>query len=120
VFTLRRRARQDESMLNNLFSLNAPDEQGDLATAQNHYSPDAKLPDGFLEVGYDGFGCPVVLPLVGEHRGEVWYFDIEDVSEDGARGKLFDRRDVWKLSDSFAEFMAGLRPLDDAGASAAP
>ena len=74
VFTLRRGARQDESVLRGLFSLNAPDDQGDLATAQKHYNPDVKLPEGFLEIGYDGFGCPVVLPLVGQHRGEIWYF----------------------------------------------
>jgi cell wall assembly regulator SMI1 len=120
VFTLRRRARQDESILRGLFSLNAPDDQDDLATAQKHYNPDVKLPEGFLEIGYDGSGCPVVLPLVGQHRGEVWYFDIEDDSEDrpADRVEWFDRRDVWKLADSFAEFMAGLRPLeDDASAS---
>jgi cell wall assembly regulator SMI1 len=123
VFTLRRGARQDESILRGLFSLNAPDDQDDLATAQKHYNPDVKLPEGFLEIGYDGYGCPVVLPLVGQHRGEVWYFDIEDDSEDwpSDRVEWFDRRDVWKLADSFAEFMAGLRPLeDDASASASP
>ena len=115
VFTLRRRARQDESVLRGLFSLNASDDQGDLATAQKHYNPDVKLPEGFLEIGYDGFGCPVVLPLVGQHRGEVWYFDIEDDSEDRPTDRVewFDRRDVWKLADSFAEFMARLRPLED-------
>src|SRR4051812_188768 len=84
VFTLRRRARQDESVLRGLFSLNAPDDQGDLATAQKHYNPDVKLPEGFLEIGYDGFGCPVVMPLVGQHRGEIWYFDIEDLRPPGS------------------------------------
>ncbi|HEX3481945.1 MAG TPA: hypothetical protein VHT91_43325 [Kofleriaceae bacterium] len=120
---MRRRAHQDESVLRGLFSLNTPDDQDDLATAQKHYNPDVKLPDGFLEIGYDGFGCPVVVPLVGQHRGEVWYFDIEDDSEDwpSDRVEWFDRRDVWKLADSFAEFMAGLRSLeDDASASASP
>jgi len=119
VFTLRRGARYDESILRALFSLNALDDQYDLATAQLYRDP--KPPEGFLEIGYDGFGCPVVLPLVGQHFGEVWYFDIEDDSEDRARVDWFVRRDVWKLADSFAEFMAGLRPLeDDDGASASP
>jgi len=116
VFTLRRRARQDESVLRGLFSLNAPDDQGDLATAQKHYNPDVKLPEGLLEIGYDAFGCPIVVPLVGKHRGEVWYFDIEDDSDDRPRDRVewFDRRDVWRLADSFAGFMAGLRPHEDA------
>ena len=110
VFTLQRDARRDESALDNLFRLNAPDGQDDLATAQLYRDP--KPPEGFLEIGYDGFGCPLVLPLVGQHRGEVWYFDIEDDSEDRAGVDWFDRRDVWKLADSFAEFMASLKPLD--------
>jgi hypothetical protein len=116
VFALRRRARQDKSVLNSLFSLNAPDD--DLATAQKHYSRDARLPDGFLEIGYDGMGGRIILPLVGQHRGEVWYLDTEDPRPTGSNPRVewFDRRDVWKLADSFAEFMAGLRPLEDAGA----
>jgi cell wall assembly regulator SMI1 len=119
VFTLRRGAHQDESTLRGLFSLNALDDQDDLVTAQLYRDP--KPPEGFLEIGYDGFGCPVVLPLVGQHRGEVWYFDIEDGLEDQATDPLawFDRRDVWRIAGSFSEFMDSLGPLDDAGANAA-
>ena len=40
-------------------------------------------------------------------------------SSPNPRVEWFDRRDVWKIADSFAAFMAGLRPLDEAGASAA-
>jgi len=105
VFALRRGARQNESILSSLFSLNAPSDQDDLATAQLYRDP--KPPEGVLEIGYDSFGCPVVLPLIGQHLGEVWYFDIEGDSEDRARVDWFDRRDVWKLADSFAEFMVG-------------
>ena len=68
-------------------------------------------------------GGRIIMPLVGPHRGEVWYLDTEDDSEDwpSARVEWFDRRDVWKLADSFAEFMAGLRSLDDnAGDNASP
>jgi cell wall assembly regulator SMI1 len=116
VFTLRRRARQDESILNSLFSLNAPDDQDDLGTAQKHYSPDAELPKGFLEIGYDGMGGRIILPLVGPHRGEVWYLDTEDPRPTGSNPRVewFDRRDVWRLAESFAEFMAGLKPLEAA------
>jgi hypothetical protein len=116
VFTLRRRARQDESVLNSLFSLNAPDDQADLATAQIAYSPDSRLPAGFLAIGYDGMGGRIIMPLVGLHRGEVWYLDTEDDSEDwpSTRVDWFDRRDVWKLAQGFAEFMSSLKPLDAA------
>jgi hypothetical protein len=120
VFVLRRRGREDESVLNTLFSLNAVDD--DLAKAQKHYNPDAKLPMGLLEIGYDGMGGRIVLSLIGPHRGEVWYLDTEDPRPTGSNPRVewFERRDVWKLADSFAEFMANLRPLDDAGANASP
>jgi cell wall assembly regulator SMI1 len=116
VFTLRRHARQDESVLNSLFSLNARDDQDDLAMAQKHYNPDAALPEGLLEIGYDGMGGRIVLPLLGPHRGEVWYFDTEDPRPTGSNPRVewFDRRDVWKIANSFAEFMASLKPLDAA------
>jgi hypothetical protein len=120
VFTLRRPGRQDESVLNSLYSLNAPAD--DLAAAQRHYNPDAALPEGLLDIGYDGMGGRIVLSLVGPHRGQVWYPDTEDPRPTGSNPRVewFDRRDVWKLADSFAAFMAGLRPLDDGGATTAP
>src|SRR5579872_7505199 len=82
VFTLRRRGRQDESVLNSLYSLNATDD--DLATAQKHDNPDAALPDGLLQIGYDGMGGRIILPLVDPHRGEVWYLDTEDPRPTGS------------------------------------
>jgi hypothetical protein len=122
VFVMQRRAgrQRDETVLNSLFSLDDPDDSRDLATAQKHYNPDAKLPDGLLEIGYDGMGGRIVLSLLAPHRGEVWYLDTEDARPTGSNPRVewFDRRDVWKLAASFTEFMANLRPLEDAGASA--
>ncbi len=124
VFVVQRRAsrQRDETVLNSLFSLDDSDDSRDLATAQKPYNPDAKLPDGLLEIGYDGMGGRIVLSLVGPHRGEVWYLDTGDPRPIDANPRVewFDRRDVWKIAGSFAEFMAGLKPLDDASASAAP
>ena len=84
--------------------------------AQKHYNPDAALPEGLLEIGYDGMGGRIVLPLLGPHRGEVWYLDTEDPRPTGwnPRVEWFDQRDVWKIANSFAEFMASLKPLDAA------
>jgi hypothetical protein len=119
VFTLRRGGRHDESVLNTLYSLNATED--DLTAAQKHYNPDAALPKGLLQIGYDGMGGRIVLPLSGPHRGEVWYLDTEDDSEDwpSTRSDWFERSDVWKIAGSFREFMDSLGPLDDAGANAA-
>jgi SMI1/KNR4 family protein SUKH-1 len=119
TFVMERAGRRDETNLNTLFSLDDPDESRDLATWQR-YGEDHLL--GGLEVGVDGFGSPIVLVLAGPHRGEVWMLDRVDIEEDRPVVEWFDRRDVWKLAGSFAEFMAGLRPLDDdtTGVSAAP
>ena len=50
----------------------------------------------------------------------IWYLETEDPpTGSNPRVEWFDRRNVSKLADSFAEFMDSLRPLDDAaGASA--
>jgi hypothetical protein len=115
---MRRGERQTESTLNTLFSLDDPDESRDLATWQR-YGEDRL--SGGLEIGADDGGSPIVLVLAGPHRSEVWVLDRVDSRPTGSNPRIdwFDRRDVWKLANSFAEFMAQLRPLDDnAGASA--
>lgn len=110
------RLRRGYASLGALYSLNASDDQDDLATAQQHYNSDARLPDGILEIGYDDGGSCIVMPLRGRHRGEVWYLDTEDPRPTGSNPRVewFDRRDVWKIADSFSEFMSNLRPLDSA------
>jgi cell wall assembly regulator SMI1 len=111
TFVMQRAGRhRDETTLNTLFSLDDPDESRDLATSQL-YGED-RLPGG-LEIGADDGGSPLVLVLSGPHRGEVWILDRVDPRPTGSNPRVewFDRRDVWKLADSFAEFMASLKPL---------
>ena len=97
------------SVLNSLFSLDAAEEAQDLAMRQL-YTHD--LPSGGLWVGYDDIGN-LILMFSGEHRGELWHLDTGDARPDGSNPRVewFDRRDVSKVADTFAEFMAGLRPL---------
>jgi hypothetical protein len=110
------RLRRGYTSLGALYSLNAYDDQDDLATAQQHYNSEAKLPAGLLEIGYDDGGSCIVIPLCGLHRSEVWYVDIEDPRPTGSNPRVewFDRRDAWKLANSFAEFISNLMPLDKA------
>ena len=111
TFAMQRRAgrQRDETVPNSLFSLDDTDDSRDLATAQKHYDPDVALPDGLLEIGYDGMGGRIALSLLGPHRGQVWYLDTEDPRPTGSNPRVewFDRRDVWKLADSFAESWPG-------------
>jgi cell wall assembly regulator SMI1 len=109
--------RKDRSILNNLLSLNDPDEGNDLATVQrlSAYSGN-ELPKDALTIGYDAGGSRILLILAGPHRGQVWFLDIGNLRPTGSnlRVEWFDRRDAWKLADSFAEFMASLKPLEAA------
>src|SRR5882672_2798940 len=108
--------RRGGTVLNSLFSLNDTDESRDLATAQRYRRPEDGMPQETLEIGYDDVGASIVLILAGPHRGEIWYLDLADPrpTDSNPRVEWFDRRDVWKISDSFAAFMASLGPLDAA------
>ena len=105
---------RDQTTLNTLHSLDDPDEDHDLAAHQLFRRED--YPENGLRIGYDDGGSALVLILSGPHRGELWMLDQVDPRPTGSNPRVewFDRRDVWKLADSFAEFMAGLRPLDTA------
>jgi SMI1 / KNR4 family (SUKH-1) len=110
------RVRRDETVLNSLYSLNAADESDDLATRQFYPKyPNNSLPKDALAIGYDEGGGRIVLPLAGPHRGEIWYLETEDPpTGSNPRVEWFDRRNVSKLADSFAEFMDSLGALDAA------
>jgi len=109
--------RKDRSILNNLLSLNDPDEGNDLATAQRlpAYSRN-DFPKEALTIGYDAGGSRILLIVAGPHRGEVWFFDLGNPRPTGSNPHVewFDRHDVCKLAASFAEFMSSLEPLDAA------
>jgi len=113
TFVIRRAGKhRDETTLDTLHSLDDPDEDRDLAAHQLLRRED--YPENGLRIGHDAFGAPLVLILTGARRGEVWYFDVEDDSEDRpvAGVDWFARRDVWSVATSFREFMASLGPLD--------
>lgn len=112
-FAVRRDARRFETILNTLFSLDDPNKSRELATWQLYGDGHFR---GGLEVGVDDGASPIVLVLAGPHRGEVWFLDRLNYDHDaGQRRDWFDRTDVLWIADSFAEFMAGLRPLNDDG-----
>lgn len=112
TFTMRKGGRIGETTLNALHSLDDPDPSHDLAAHQLFRRED--YPTNGLRIGYDDCGWALVLILSGPHRGELWMLAIEDPPlEPDPRVDWFDRRDAWHVAYSFAEFMAGLRPLED-------
>ncbi len=115
------RLRKDTTVLNSFYSLNTPDDPGDLASAQLYPPyPLNDLPKDGIAIGYDGTGSRIVLILAGPHRGEVWFLDRLNPDDDAdVRGDWFRRSDVLRIAGSFREFVDSLGPLQaDAGATA--
>jgi len=110
TFTMQRGTRRTEGSLNTLHSLGEPDSPRDLEAHQFPRRED--YPENALRIGYDDGGSAIVLILSGPHRSELWLLDQSDPRSHGSNPRVewFDRRDVWKLADSFAEFMRGLMP----------
>ncbi len=104
-----RNRRFDWGTVNWLLSLRDEDESSDLDERRD-LDPAAQL----LFVGYDGFGCRLLVVLDGDHRGEVWYFDRlnERPADANPRVAWHERRDMKKLAGSWREFLASLRPIE--------
>jgi hypothetical protein len=100
-------------VVNNLFSLDDPEDSGDLADRATWTRPTLPSPD-LLFIGHDDCGNQLLLALAGDHRGEVWYMlTDDDARPDDANPRVLwhDRRDLRKVADSFEQFMRSLRPL---------
>jgi hypothetical protein len=69
-----------------------------------------RIPQELLSIGHDDGGAMVALVLSGPRCGQVWFCTDERPTGSNPRVGWFDRRDVWKVADSFEAFMAGLRP----------
>ncbi len=102
-----------KGVVNNLFSLeNGEDEGSDLQVRAERARND--LPSKILLfIGHDDGGARFLVPLEGDHRGEVWFQLTDDARPDDANPRVLwhDRRDFSKLANSFAEFMSSLTPL---------
>lgn len=102
-----------DGVVNMLLSLNATEYEVDdllatyLLTRRESPSPD------LLPVGYDDGGAPILVVVAGDRRGEVWMENTSDPRPVGSNPRVswWQRRDMWKLADSFDEFLRTLRPL---------
>ena len=101
----------DRGILNELLSLNEPEESSDLAACNEFVRKDLKTSE-IITVGADDGGGEILLAVSGDHSGEVWFQVHEERPwEANPRVLWHDRRDVRKLADSFSAFMSSLRPL---------
>lgn len=101
-------------VVNSLFSLeNSDDERSDLQVRAERARKDLPSPS-LLFIGHDDGGARFLIPLEGEHRGQVW-FQIKGERPHDANPRVLwhDRRDMKKLANSFEEFMSSLKPLSE-------
>ena len=89
-----------------------PEEAGNLQVRAERARTDLPAPS-LLFIGHDDGGARLLLALDGEHRGEVWLQVTIDARPPDANPRVLwhDRRDFTKLADTFAAFMASLKPL---------
>jgi hypothetical protein len=77
------RMRKDTTVLNSFYSLNTPDDAGDLASAQLYPPyPLNDLPKDGIAIAYDDTGSRIVVILAGPQRGEVWFLDTLNYDHD--------------------------------------
>ena len=69
-------------------------------------------PPEVIPIGYDDFGEMVGLVIAGPRRGQIWLLDGVSDRPEGSNPRVewFDRREVFKLANSFREFMTGHPP----------
>lgn len=105
-------ARFADGVVNMLFSLNASKEADDLPTRALRSRPGLPSSD-LLYVGYDEGGARILVVVAGDRRGEVWMENLSDPRPTGSNPRVdwWQRRDMWKLADSFDAFLRTLRPL---------
>jgi hypothetical protein len=70
------------------------------------------MPRDLMSIGSASGGI-VALCIDGEHRGSLWYIDLDNARPEGSNPRVawHDRRDFTKIADNFRSFMASLTPL---------
>jgi hypothetical protein len=74
-----------------------------------------RIPDALIWIHDDPFGNAVCLGVAGGHRGRVYFWDHENEPDEDWDGSVESAGNLTLLANSFTEYVAGLRELDDAG-----
>jgi hypothetical protein len=72
-----------------------------------------RIPAALLWIMDDPFGNAVCVGLSGPHRGRVFFWDHENEPDDDWDGAVESAGNLRLLANSFTEFVAGLRPLEN-------
>ena len=73
-----------------------------------------RIPNALIWIHDDPFGNAICLGVEGEHRGRVYFWDHENEPDEDWDGSVEAASNVTLIANSFTEYVAGLRELDDA------
>lgn len=73
-----------------------------------------RIPDSLLWINDDPFGNAICLGIADPYRGRVYFWDHENEPGGDWDGTVESAGNVTLVANSFTEFVAGLRELDDA------
>ncbi len=75
---------------------------------------DGRIPDALIWINDDPFGNAICLGVAGEQRGKVYFWAHENEPDEDWDGSVESADNVTLIANSFTEYVAGLRELDDA------
>jgi tetratricopeptide (TPR) repeat protein len=75
---------------------------------------DGRIPAALIWINDDPFGDANCLGVAGEHRGRVYFWDHENEPDEDWDGSVEMAGNLTLVANSFTEYVAGLRELDDA------
>lgn len=73
-----------------------------------------RIPNSLIWIHDDPFGNAICLGIAGEHRGRVYFWDHENEPDEDWDGSVETAGNITLIANSFTEYVAGLRELDDA------
>jgi hypothetical protein len=74
-----------------------------------------RIPATLVWIMDDPFGNAICLGVAGKHRGRVYFWDHGNEPGEDWDGSVETAGNLTLLANSFTEYVAGLRELDDAG-----
>lgn len=83
-----------------------------LLWAQDCYH--GRIPDSLVWIHDDPFGNAICLGVAEPHRGRVYFWDHENEPGDGWDGAVETAGNLTLLANSFTEYVAGMRPTEEA------
>jgi hypothetical protein len=73
-----------------------------------------RIPEPLIWINDDPFGNAICLGVADAHRGRVYFWDHENEPDKDWNGSVESAGNIMLVANSFTDYVAGLRELDDA------